>query len=541
MPATIITTQYIRDQIRLVVDPLLLQLREQIYGSGIAYNTTIGNTTIPGDVVRQGQLDSLVGDLGYIKTIRVLENGTSKGFVKELNFVGATVGVTGDQATVSITATSTVKHNNVNVGTAFTAFDFKDSSTPELDWIITDNSPTVTVELDLSPHINKVATNSILGHVMIGSGLHVTSSGLLTVSGATIQSSIDILLNGGFHGTALGLDFQNNAYGVWTLVDTGDNTEVEFDISLHANFEATNAALGHVIVGDGLTVTDGVVSLNLEITEIDGVPDISGVNRIRFPNGSVTNDGGGQVTITISGGSEGGTASGIMTHVGPFGDEPVAGSGHLYFTTPSGYMIERYDGVNWSPWGPIFPLSQPPLTGWTMVNGGTGSYQTVNGCVTIICPGNNTSFTPRLIRTAPSGVYTVTALFSLSNHVPGNVNEGFGFVLQQSSDNKSVSFHVNPKDASINVARWNGDYSFDSVQVFGVHDRFFPAFWWVRVQDDGTNRIWYFSTDGIWWIQAYSSVNTEWCTPDRIGFFGYNGSSTASYINAASLLSWKVE
>src|SRR6185369_17219254 len=41
----------------------------------------------------------------------------------------------------------------------------------------------------------------------------------------------------------------------------------------------------------------------LVVTEADGSPLVTGVNKIKFSNGSVTDDGGGVVSVTTGGGS----------------------------------------------------------------------------------------------------------------------------------------------------------------------------------------------------------------------------------------------
>jgi len=40
----------------------------------------------------------------------------------------------------------------------------------------------------------------------------------------------------------------------------------------------------------------------LEVTEVDGVPDVRGVSKITVSNGTLTNDGNGAITITTGGG-----------------------------------------------------------------------------------------------------------------------------------------------------------------------------------------------------------------------------------------------
>lgn len=41
---------------------------------------------------------------------------------------------------------------------------------------------------------------------------------------------------------------------------------------------------------------------SITVKEVDGSPSVTGVDTMVFPNGSVTDDGSGQVTITIQGG-----------------------------------------------------------------------------------------------------------------------------------------------------------------------------------------------------------------------------------------------
>lgn len=51
------------------------------------------------------------------------------------------------------------------------------------------------------------------------------------------------------------------------------------------------------------TITAGGGLSSLEVKEIDGAPDVTGVSIIRVTNGTLTDDGGGQVTLSIGGGS----------------------------------------------------------------------------------------------------------------------------------------------------------------------------------------------------------------------------------------------
>ena len=60
----------------------------------------------------------------------------------------------------------------------------------------------------------------------------------------------------------------------------------------------------------------------LEITEEDGSPDVSGVSKIVVSNGTLTDDGQGQVTLTTGGGSPGGSDTQVQFNdAGSFGGD----------------------------------------------------------------------------------------------------------------------------------------------------------------------------------------------------------------------------
>jgi len=100
----------IRDQIRLLVDPLLLKFREELMGSGVSFGRLqsgampVTTITAGGD---GGTID--ISDYGYITGVSTYSGGTLKGTAqKELNFVNMGVTVAGVRTTVTgpdITAT----------------------------------------------------------------------------------------------------------------------------------------------------------------------------------------------------------------------------------------------------------------------------------------------------------------------------------------------------------------------------------------------------------------------------------------------------
>ena len=60
---------------------------------------------------------------------------------------------------------------------------------------------------------------------------------------------------------------------------------------------------------------------------------------------------------------------------------------------------------------------------------------------------------------------------------------------------------------------------------------------WIRLTDNGTNRISQISADGQHWLTLLTEGRTTFLTADEVGFFAYQ-SSTAVPDPVATLLSW---
>lgn len=95
---------YIRSLARTTIDPLLLKLRQDIYGSGVSYNRYISPGIIPPSIPRFPDIIDTVDGAGYIKGITTLEDAVLKGSDQtELNFVGpVTLTTAGNRTTITI-------------------------------------------------------------------------------------------------------------------------------------------------------------------------------------------------------------------------------------------------------------------------------------------------------------------------------------------------------------------------------------------------------------------------------------------------------
>jgi hypothetical protein len=291
MPSSVISTQYIRDQVSLVVDPKILRLREELYGSGTSFNTYISTTILPPDVVFEGDLDGIITGLGYIKGIKTYSGGVLKGTNQtELNFIGAGVTVAGNRTTITIpSGTSTVSGSGSitvlwddGIGSGYTTsnaafMNFVDMGSPTFSlppynagiytsidrslgykWSLNTESGGslppgfgVQIALDLYPHTYKAATSSGLGHIMVGSGLSITTSGLLSVGIINIATQVSGILSPANGGTGV-----NN--GSRTLTIT--NNDIEFINTFGSAVQVTLAATGTVPIYNTLTAAGGRVT-----------------------------------------------------------------------------------------------------------------------------------------------------------------------------------------------------------------------------------------------------------------------------------------
>ncbi len=107
------------------------------------------------------------------------------------------------------------------------------------------------------------------------------------------------------NGTDVGEVNTASNVGVGTGVFSGKSGT---DLQFYSLSGGTNTTL---TLNDNTLVIDSTAGgSTLTVKEIDGTPSVNNVDTIRFSNGTVTDDGGGQVTVVVSGG----TGSG-------FGDE----------------------------------------------------------------------------------------------------------------------------------------------------------------------------------------------------------------------------
>lgn len=284
---------------------------------------------------------------------------------------------------------------------------------------------------------------------------------------------------------------------------------------------------------DDLATPDDNTDLNVSTSRHGLTPKISG------SDGDVlTKSGAAAVWATASG--SGGSGTGNVTDSTVFGSEPAGSPGpdvgdlDLYSNAP---LISRYTGSVWVPWGPIFPLTAPVSPDFSWINQGPASIDTTNGGIYLLAPAGAGDNMRIRKKTAPSTPYTITAAFL---HMVTAIDApNIGMVFRQSSDGKlaTCGFGGNATDVKTSL----GALKFTNPTAFSASYAsvaFYPSnVLWLRIADDGANRICSWSADGQHWFVLHTIGRTDFLTADEVGF--YANSNNATWPVALTLLSWK--
>jgi hypothetical protein len=250
---------------------------------------------------------------------------------------------------------------------------------------------------------------------------------------------------------------------------------------------------------------------------------------------------GGTITWEAATGGTGGA-----TFTDLYASRPAAGTdGDLFFPS-DGFVVERDDGANWIPWGPLHPFTAPDIGDFSWYNQGTGSYDTVPGGIYILAPAQGGGEAPRMLDIAtPTPPYIITAHLTALGF-PADYWAA-GMRIRDSVGLKSVALNFGYNSGSgglvFSLDKFNADLTYNS--TYGTYPTFGNGYNWAvpprffQLEDDATNRIWRLSSDGYHWLTGHSVGRTDWITPDRVGFFA--NSINASHDCGALLLSWRVE
>lgn len=199
---------------------------------------------------------------------------------------------------------------------------------------------------------------------------------------------------------------------------------------------------------------------------------------------------------------------------------------------------------------PLYYFNKPNMSMFSWQNqGGATAVNTKDG-VLLTAPASTTDNWRILTMTAPPTPYTITTAHIVNfGGVTANASFQYASLLfWASASGKFQSFDTFKGNsgatgqAQLEVTNWTNVTTFSAVaQGFGNASNqcffFLGPVIWQRITDDGTNRIFYTSADGVGWVQMYSTTRTTFITADTIGW-GANAQNP-TYNMTMTLLHWQ--
>lgn len=175
----------------------------------------------------------------------------------------------------------------------------------------------------------------------------------------------------------------------------------------------------------------------------------------------------------------------------------------------------------------IYPITPPDLADFTWINQSTATAVQVNDTIALHAVGASGESLRILKQAIPDAPYKVRAAF-LASYLPNTTYIQFGLCVRESSSGKLVAIRISDSgDGAVYVTKYSGETaSVANYTLFNSSTSMpltnisrFP--FWFEIADDGVYRTYSISNDGEYFYPILSGVsNTDYCTPDQIGFFG---------------------
>jgi hypothetical protein len=244
-------------------------------------------------------------------------------------------------------------------------------------------------------------------------------------------------------------------------------------------------------------------------------------------------------TLPVANGGTGATSlTGIMSNGGYASRPTAAVAGRLYFCTDNGNTYQD-NGSSWdlvSVAGTGIAGTEPPSTGWTTTTLGTATVAADKGGRLFTGTAGNGTNLCLEYRTLSSN-YTATAHIDLTSTGGNFVTSGL--VLLNAAGN-IIHFGAAYNNGWVfRVSKYTSTTTFSAdytTPALGSYPQGLPA--WFRIVDDGTNRAFRFSHDGVTWLTLFTGSRTDFLTATNIGWCCGGPSSG---LNAISRMrSWSV-
>jgi len=221
----------------------------------------------------------------------------------------------------------------------------------------------------------------------------------------------------------------------------------------------------------------------------------------------------------------------VLTY-GPAGSAPAAGlAGCIRVENSSVVPMYVDDGTEWRPIiGGSLGYVPPLAAAFTVDFLGTATYtdRGWTGELKSNSPGSDNILGKA--KTSGAAPYTVTAHFKV-----GAAKCEFGLLFRQSSDGKMHTIEVDMSNVEIASDKWTS-VSLVSAQYATVDPGVYMSDIWLRIADDGANRVCSYSHDGRAFYTIHTVGRTDFLTADQVGWYMRD---TGNLNATVTLVSWK--
>jgi len=357
-------------------------------------------------------------------------------------------------------------------------------------------------------------------------------TGATGATGATGPANAPAPIAWGSYGTsAVNLLTLNGLFGplFGSGVPAATESLVQSTVSAATSISNLYIVTGNIGAGDSLTVTLRVAGSSTALTCTVAASG-TGCNDTTH---SVAVTAGQLVDVIFAGtGVSLPTSSQLSYGVSQTGAVGPAGATGATGATGSG-------GGGGSPgWFGQYNFTPPVPASMTWVNQGSATASSTAAGIFMTAPAATGSNLRFLSQSVTSG-YTATVSF-VPTFTPLVNQIGNGLILYDSVSGKAVQFNyliqASSPTVSFEIEKWNtvtGSYNSNYTNIALPSLAYFIS---LRVRDDGTNRRFSVSFDGVNFTQIYSVSRTDFVTPNAAGFAIFVNNAT--YAPGMTVLSW---
>lgn len=168
---------------------------------------------------------------------------------------------------------------------------------------------------------------------------------------------------------------------------------------------------------------------------------------------------------------------------------------------------------------------------------GTPTAINQGGSVYMYHPGTSTDTNTELYISVPATPYVVTAKLLMSALAWSFTSPGLYF----GDGTKLHRIVLQFGNGKLTVDKYSAYNNFSAESYSQNTSPYCTPMWW-RISDDGTNKHWSWSIDGINWVEAYSEGNTSYLTTTRVGIClnGNTGGNNNGKVAGLLVQSWAV-